>query len=49
MSIPAPGTASSIATRAQGAWFTQTLIETDKFLASLGWLKGAPTLQPNQP
>ena len=24
--------------------FTQTLIETDKFLASLGWLKGEPPL-----
>lgn len=24
---------------------TQTLIETDKFLASLGWLKGPPTLK----
>ncbi len=30
----------------QGAWFTLTLIETDKFLASLGWLKGEPSLQP---
>ena len=25
-------------------WFTQTLLETDKFLASLGWLSGPPTL-----
>jgi len=25
--------------------FTLTLIETDKFLASLGWLQGPPTLQ----
>ncbi len=30
---------------AQGAWFTQTLIETDRFLISLGWLKGSPTLK----
>ncbi len=29
-----------------GAWFTLTLIETDKFLGSLGWLKGEPTLKP---
>ena len=29
----------------QGAWFTQTLIEADKFLTSLGWLKGEPTLK----
>ena len=28
---------------------TQTLIETDKFLASLGWLKGEPTMKPIQP
>ena len=26
--------------------FTLTLIEADKFLASLGWLKGPPTLTP---
>ncbi len=26
-------------------WKTVTLIETDKFLTSLGWLKGAPTLK----
>lgn len=26
-------------------WKTATLIEADKFLASLGWLKGAPTLK----
>ena len=26
--------------------FTLTLIETDKFLASLNWLKGEPTLRP---
>jgi acetyl esterase/lipase len=25
--------------------FSQTLIETDKFLASLGWIKGLPTLK----
>ena len=31
---------------AQGAWFTQTLIESDKFLASLGWLRGPPPLKP---
>lgn len=29
----------------KGPWFSQTLIETDKFLASLGWLKGEPTLK----
>jgi hypothetical protein len=29
---------------AQAAWFTLTLIEADKFLGSLGWLKGGPTL-----
>ena len=34
---------------AQGAWFTRTLIETDKFLVSLGWLDGEPTLKPPQP
>ncbi|MCP5527349.1 MAG: alpha/beta hydrolase fold domain-containing protein [Verrucomicrobiales bacterium] len=35
---------------AQGAWFSQTLIETDKFLASLGWLAGPPTLRaPGEP
>jgi acetyl esterase len=28
----------------RGSWFTLTLIETDKFLASLGWLRGEPTL-----
>jgi acetyl esterase/lipase len=27
-------------------WQTKTLIEADKFLASLGWLKGPPTLTP---
>ena len=26
--------------------YTETLIETDKFLASLGWLQGPPTLTP---
>ncbi len=26
--------------------FTATLLETDKFLASLGWLQGPPTLSP---
>jgi acetyl esterase/lipase len=25
-------------------WFTQTLAEADRFLASLGWIKGEPTL-----
>jgi acetyl esterase len=25
-------------------YFTQTLMETDKFLASFGWLQGPPTL-----
>lgn len=25
-------------------WFTQTLVEADRFLASLGWIDGAPTL-----
>ncbi|MGN6556033.1 MAG: alpha/beta hydrolase [Verrucomicrobiota bacterium] len=25
-------------------WFSETLLETDKFLVSLGWLKGSPTL-----
>lgn len=25
-------------------WFTQTLTETDKFLAALGWLSGPPNL-----
>ena len=34
---------------APGAWFTRTLLETDKFLASLGWLKGEPTLPPARP
>jgi len=34
---------------AGGAWRTLTLIETDRFLASLGWLAGAPALQPPQP
>ena len=29
--------------------FTLTLIETDKFLASLGWLQGQPTLNPASP
>jgi len=27
-------------------YFTETLIETDKFLGSLGWVKGEPTLGP---
>ena len=27
-------------------YFHLTVIETDKFLSSLGWLKGSPTLQP---
>jgi acetyl esterase/lipase len=26
--------------------FTQTLLETDKFLGSLGWVQGPPTLRP---
>ena len=26
-------------------YFTLTMIEEDKFLASLGWLSGAPTLK----
>jgi hypothetical protein len=26
-------------------FYYETLLATDKFLASLGWLKGAPTLQ----
>ena len=30
---------------AQAAWFTLTLIEADKFLASLGWIEGPPTLK----
>ena len=30
---------------AQVAWFTLTLIEADKFLASLGWIEGPPTLK----
>lgn len=33
---------------AQGAWFTRTLLETDKFLTLLGWLKGEPTLPTPQ-
>jgi hypothetical protein len=27
---------------------TRTLIETDKFLTSLGWLKGAPTISESE-
>lgn len=34
---------------APDAWFTQTLLETDKFLVSLGWLKGEPGLKRPQP
>ncbi|MBI5386007.1 MAG: sulfatase-like hydrolase/transferase [Verrucomicrobia bacterium] len=34
---------------AQGAWFTMTLIEADKFLTSLAWLTGEPTLKATQP
>lgn len=34
---------------AANRWFTTTLIETDKFLASLGWLKGEPTLDASKP
>jgi acetyl esterase/lipase len=30
---------------AQSAWFTRTLVEADRFLISLGWLKGEPTLK----
>ncbi len=30
-------------------WKTITLIESDKFLASLGWLKGPPTIQEQDP
>ncbi len=33
----------------QGIHFTLTLIEADKFLASLGWIEGAPTLKPPIP
>ena len=29
--------------------FTETLIATDKFLASLGWIKGEPTIKPVAP
>jgi acetyl esterase/lipase len=28
--------------------FTQTLIETDKFLAALGWIEGPPTLKASE-
>jgi acetyl esterase/lipase len=30
-------------------WRTKTLIQTDKFLASLGWLSGPPTLKQPEP
>lgn len=30
-------------------WKTKTLFEADKFLTSLGWLKGPPTLKPPEP
>ena len=30
-------------------WFTETLTATDKFLTSLGWLKGEPTLGTSKP
>ena len=30
-------------------YLTQTLIQADRFLASLGWLSGEPTLQPPPP
>ncbi|MBN2507880.1 MAG: sulfatase-like hydrolase/transferase [Verrucomicrobia bacterium] len=30
----------------RGAWFTRTLFDADKFLLSLGWLQGEPTLTP---
>ena len=30
-------------------WFTETLTATDKFLTSLGWLKGEPTLGASKP
>jgi acetyl esterase/lipase len=33
----------------QDPYKTRTLIETDKFLASLGWLMGAPTLSEPEP
>lgn len=29
--------------------FTETLVTTDKFLASLGWIKGEPTIKPVAP
>jgi acetyl esterase/lipase len=28
-----------------GRWFTETLVEADRFLASLGWVSGEPTLK----
>jgi acetyl esterase/lipase len=28
-----------------GRWFTETLVEADRFLASLGWITGEPTLK----
>ena len=34
---------------ASNRWFTETLTETDKFLASLGWMKGEPTLGRSEP
>jgi acetyl esterase len=29
-------------------FYTKTMLETDKFLASLGWLQGEPTLNPSK-
>ncbi len=31
--------------RANNRYYSETLVETDKFLASLGWITGPPTLQ----
>jgi dienelactone hydrolase len=28
-------------------YYAPTMIEADKFLTSLGWIKGEPTLSPN--
>ncbi len=33
--------------KANNKYYTQTLIETDKFIASLGWISGPPTLKDN--
>jgi acetyl esterase/lipase len=32
---------------ANGKYYYETMVEADKFLASLGWLTGPPTLDPN--